>query len=484
MKRVATKVVLILLAVLLGFTTLALYHSPSPRHLQSFPSFPQFSPWKHEVVWKSYGEEASDPNGNGNANLDERTSDSDYKILKPDFLESVPKFFQEQLLNVLPLQSFYGLESRTIFRPQYARFLKALLDYTNYHKSLKTAPLGRTLTWQCSMSEYCGGLGDRLRGVAYTLLLSIFSRRRLIVFWEGENEGSYLRPHLVDWTDDAAYQLLRNDERASTSDSFSQPHVFKFQVVMEKSGKITNDVSSADMHYYQNVIGSNFTHVVLSTNLEPSSLLDSTRNGDQDWIRDGLHWTGLSHLHPRQLDEVVGIIFRYLFRLDEKVLREVQKASEVLGLHLYPYTALHLRTGFAAMDHHEELIRHPKLQQNVSEWHSSLRCAVATADWAVGNGSLVFLATDSNVVKSVAVVRYGPRIRTLSNVLIHVDKLDKRVHTPDPSEKEGVLVVWVEFLLLMRAKVLVMGESGFAWTASILAGMHSNQTINTKHCSH
>lgn len=233
------------------------------------------------------------------------------------------------------------------------------------------------------------------------------------------------------------------------------------------------------MKYYQQVIGSNSTNVIITTNMEPSSLLDPQRNGDQEWIRSGLMWMGLSHLTPAELDDVVGLIFRFLFRLDSKVLEEVQVALGVLGLQDSPYTALHLRTGFAGMAH-QELERHPKLMHDISDWHSGLQCALDAADRAAAGDTgrgLVFLATDSNLVKDLAVSKYGNRVRTLRNSLIHVDRLVKQRHVATTDEAEGVVVVWVELLLLARAEVLVRGESGYSWTSGLLCGLNNNRTI-------
>ena len=260
--------------------------------------------------------------------------------------------------------------------------------------------------------------------------------------------------------------------------------MFKFQVILDSSGKIANDVSSQDMQYYQRVIGSNSTNVIITTNLEPSALLDPQRSGDQEWIRSGLVWTGLSHLTPAELDNVVGLVFRFLFRIDDKVLEEMQVALGVLGLQS-PYTALHLRTGFAGMAH-QELKRHPKLMHDTSDWHSGLQCALSVADKMTGdNGSgLVFLATDSNLVKDLATAKYGHRVHTLRNSLIHVDKVAKQSHVVSTDEAEGMVVVWVELLLLARAEVLVRGESGYSWTAGLLCGLNDNRTVLINHCTY
>lgn len=471
------------LAALLGFTCLSVLYFPSDNTQPWVNSTPHLlvtpSHLEAQVKWlEKQGDVQTFSLGDEGGGI--ITAPRNNQPL----LDTIPTFFQEQILNGLPyLWGHPGPGG--LFSPKYARFLQTLLDYTTYHNRLRDST-SRTLTWQCRAEEYCGGLGDRIRGVAYTLLLAMFSRRRLVIFWEDQPEAAYLGPHMIDWRDKVLFDILRQTDEADyhiETQSLS-PLIFKFYVIMDGSGKITNDVSIEDMDYYQRVIGSNLTHVVLSTNLEPSSLLDSERSGNQNWIRAGLSWSGLSHLTPTDLDDTVGVIFRYLFTLRSELWAEVQSAKAALGLlPPVPYVALHLRTGFAGMEHHAELVRHPKLEHNVSVWHSDLECAMRTADTYLGNDSVVFLATDSNLVKDLALARYGARIRTLRNSLVHLDKLGKNSTLQlSAAEKEGVLVVWVEFLLLAQAEVLVRRESGYSWIAGLISGMHGNRTVNARQC--
>ncbi len=483
------RVFLVLLAVLLGFTFLSLlqFHSdlpsdrlwldggrhPNLRVLLAPQTISMTRRRPGTMKWRRYG-------------VVEGTETVPAALLEEagehqPSLDSIPALFQEQIMSGLPLYCHPGEEG--LFKRRYSRFLHILQAYVDQHHAMKQLPSSRTLTWHCPPQGYCGGLGDRIRGVTYALLLAIFSRRQLIIFWEGPAEGAFLTPHMIDWRDEATYEFLRNEAagKKELPRNYEAPEMFSFKAVLQH-GEVVNDVSSSSMGYYQRIIGSNKTNIIVATNLEPSSLLDSERSGDQDWIRSGLHWSGLSHLTPKDVDDLVGLAFRYLFKLKDDVLDEMVSAQEVLGL-TDPYTALHLRTGFASMNRHEELMRHPKLQQNVSQWRSNIKCAVKAADALLGNSSVLYLATDSNMVKEMALVKYPHRFRTLKNSLVHVDLLGKGMGELGPGEEEeGVMAVWVELLLLAQAKVLVRGESGFSQTAGLLCGMHGNRTIDSKQC--
>lgn len=470
------------LAAVLGFTCLALFSSPlvsSPYERER--QFSALAPSRRRIFhrhglvdWKLFGRRSE-------ANQQQASSrDQDSSFAVSDRLEP----FEQLLLSGLPLKCHPGPEG--LIPEKYARFVQALSDYTVLHDFLGKSSSSRTLVWMCDASQYCGGLGDRVRGITYALLLAMFSRRRLVIYWEEAPEGEYVLPHLIYWRDNKMYRFLRGEV-----DPFERggPYRFQFHVTRDNyTDKDVNDVSFDNMAHYQRVIGSNSTnHVIISTNLEPSSLLDHHRNGgDQDWMRDGLQWTGLAHLSPRDLDDLVGLVFRYLFRIKDLVFDEMEIASEVLGVGFNePYVSFHIRTGFAGMDRDEELVRLPKLEHDEEVWEAAILCAVATANRVLGNNSLIYLATDSNLVKHRAVYNHRQRIRSLQNELVHIDKLKKNHQVQDAKVKEGILVVWVELLLMAQGSVLLRNESGFPKLAGLLCGLNSgsNVTINPFHCT-
>ena len=388
-------------------------------------------------------------------------------------LHNASHSFKEDLLSGIPLECPFGEDdSEIMLIPKtYERFLISLKKYATDHAAMRKSYPRRTLVWQCSVHQVCGGLGDRLMGITYSLLLAIFSRRNLVIVWGDKSEGSFLYPHMINWKDETV--------------DIDEPYFFRFFGTLIES-KLTTDASKEELEYYMKVIGdSEINNVVLSTNLQSSSLLDQERNGNNpDWLVDGLQQHGLSHLSPVELDEVMGVVIRYLFKLDDDLLMQMFAAMQVLGLGPSPYVALHVRTGFADMPYEEQL-NHPKLVKNESNWIMALHCAVKMADNLSGNNLTVFLATDSTLVKEIASSRYGTRVRTLNNHLIHVDKMVKTPHPLSAEEKEGQVVVWVEFLLLAQGKMSVRGESGFPWAAGLLCGLWtgSKNVINMDSCS-
>ena len=457
-------------------------------------------------------------------------TDRAFQKLARGQLKSVSREFQRKLETSWPLDCHPGEEG--LFPEKYERFAGALQDYADFHR--KTSPIfgmnktdqARILVWQCSVLDYCGGLADRMKGVTYALLLSLFSRRRLIVNWD----DTFLEPNLIDWTDDIVYRFLKsvdkyevgNGTSTQKSISDSDQHLSETNVdqnriddqnfiyyddsvadyargkIYDKLGRLSEypyqfrmfsiiggmgiDNSESDIIYTLSTIGGSSKYVLLSTNLEPCTVKDSYKNGNQEWIKDGLKWVGLDHLSMTEVDNIVGITMRYLFRLKSSLLEEVAAAGRTLALSGQLYTSLHTRTGFAGSSRLHETIKLPKFVRSKESWEAMLKCAVEKANSLHGPTSPIMLATDSRIVKHMAVSKYGGRFRTLDNSLLHVDKMDKFPHVLQGNELEGVIFTWVDMLLLAESHVQVGGTSGYIWVASLLCYPPSERRINAETC--
>ena len=79
------------------------------------------------------------------------------------------------------------------YRQQHIRWRKLLLE--GHVESI------RTLTWYCDF--WCGGLGDRVRGIGFSLMLAMVSNRMLLVQWrqpfEVHRQKNIFEPAAIDW---------------------------------------------------------------------------------------------------------------------------------------------------------------------------------------------------------------------------------------------------------------------------------------------
>ena len=75
----------------------------------------------------------------------------------------------------------------------------------------------RVLAWHCKLYG-CGGIGDHLRGVLSIFVVALFSRRRLVMYWEAPSENLYLRPNMINWDDKQAIDKIRQSKKNDTID--------------------------------------------------------------------------------------------------------------------------------------------------------------------------------------------------------------------------------------------------------------------------
>ena len=349
-------------------------------------------------------------------------------------------------LQLLPIKCFMGSDG--LFPSKYEKLLLSLAEYATFHS---TASDARQLIWKCGPDEgICGGLADRLRGIAYTLLLAVFSGRRLLLHWGMPNgEHIYLKPNLINWMTD----------ESSTEDVIA--------IV------IKDDMSGINIPTAMEAIGSNLTKVAIFSNLELEAVNKQVFR--PQWLTDGLGRTGLDNLTNDDINEIFGIAFRYLFQIRGDLFLKVNSATRQLGLDVHKYIGVHIRTGFVESETPEE--PHAKLVREVHQWEQILTCAVSIA-----NNGPIFLATDSKSVKMLAAKMYGSQYKTLRIKLVHTDGIDKSIG-PDMDESEGLLAAWVDFFLLAQSYVQVrtghdwIHASGFALGASHLCGLPRSQRI-------
>ena len=365
----------------------------------------------------------------------------------------------KEKLQILPITCFPGIEG--LFPPKYTKFLLALAEYATIHS--KTNNVCK-LIWKCGLGDLCGGLVDRLRGIAFTLLLAVLSRRKLLLYWGMPNgEQIYLKPNAINWIPES-------------SD------------VVDLAVYSAMDSAGTELDTAVNAIGQdNLTKVTLKTNLELEFINKQTNK--PQWLINGLKRTGLDTLSNKEINQLFGIAFRYLFVFRDDVIPKVNDAKHSMGLDVQKYVAVHVRTGFVGSNlEKSESANHRKCIRKKEQWEQMLNCAVHVANSTTGRNSSIFLATDSKLVKDLAAKKYGSRFKTLDVVLTHVDLIDKE-HGPSTAEHEGLMSAWVDFFLLAQSYAQVrtgsdwVWGSGFTLGSSHLCGLPSNWRFNgLKNC--
>ena len=378
---------------------------------------------------------------------------------------NLPSKLQLKMLSGFLLTCYPQKEG--IFPKVYRKFLSVLSKYADDNQSMSSSH--RTLVWQCPADEGCGGLADRFKGMVFAFLLAIFSNRRFVLDWHSP-ENIYFKPNVINWMDENLQKILRSP---NDIDCLPDGHVVKFHLY--EDSKYPFFVDSEDtVKTYFDLLAGNENIVVMVTNMD-IALISQYLRKTKNWISKGFEKAGLLNLVDHDLDDILGLVLRYLFQMNVELSNHLLKARKVLKLTGQPYVGVHLRSGFAGVKHAIEFA-HEKLISDKKKWDLILQCAVTTANKFLGNNSLIFLATDSDIIKEMAVSKYGMRFRTLSNYLVHVGTMDRK-KKPIKEEEEGILFMLVDLLLLAESYVHVRGYSGYGWVSGLLCGPLPNEHL-------
>ena len=395
-------------------------------------------------------------------------------------------------------------------------------------KQLKESPLGegvRTLTWACSQAK-CSGLGDQLFRIEYFLLLAIMSDRLFTVYWDEalERSAKYLIPNDIDWSYFDSTKGMCTDRNGVfsgkdcpkttyscnsmwgfgwTKDEFA--HFGDVLFGPEEHITITGDVKAYVMfinkEFYMNTgekITAGFEKLGLHSILEKESPNDTVSCGHNPVWYTMLHKLGAHHfmeipevssgkvIASEPWLQVSHVIFCYLFQFPQLLVTEVDQVSRSLGIDDKQYTAVHLRTGFKGMPYEESYVtrrihKNWKFFDDVYVWDGILAHTFELADTMLGSDSPVYLCTDTDVAKERYQKKYGERIKIADLSLTHSahsrSKCQQEIvesteeNTPEPSDAppsiydDPYVSMWIDFLLLSRAHVMVHGDSSFSVNA-------------------
>ena len=395
----------------------------------------------------------------------------DENILKPTSAETVigdggkDEFMNEYVAKIFGAAQLKCYSDREgITTKRHDTLLKALQDYSLQHGRENGS---RVLVWMCTTMDWCGGLADRVKGITYSLLLALFTRRQLLLTWNTA-EQQLLGQNALNWSTKA-----RNvQEYGLPLSMYSITQGYGIDKEPSLAKKVIEYINGPHKVVY------------FSTNLEPSALINRNKSFGIQWISRGLQAIGLANYTAGELDGLVGLAFRFLFVLDQGLVAKLRAVKQYLGLEGVRYIGVHIRTGFVGMVHQEDS-DHPKLLRLRGQWEAVLDCAVTMAARHLSSDGLLFLASDSVLVKHMALVRYGSRVRTQNVTLQHLDKLPKKPAVDKSREELERTVVegmWTDLLLLAESYILVTTDSGFGTLAGLLCELPHNRILHGLAC--
>ena len=364
----------------------------------------------------------------------------------------------------------------------WATFKRHLEAYSSFHhRQLLKLKSGdrtvRTLTWSCFRPVSCCGIGDQLYNIQQALVYAIVSGRVLSLYWNPTSRRTmrYLQPHEIDWT---YFNESLGMTKYHSNDQYRR-------------------VQTRTVEYYEPfyamLLSENHHHLTVNHELQVPFIRGIRMAMTSSIINETLVQFGITtqltdNFAGVPLEIFSGELLRYLFRFEKSVVDKAQQIERQLGLFDQPYLALHIRTGFLGMKQDEGFrFNSRKAFRNSTAWNKTIACSVKLTNKLFGMKQPIYLATDSDKVKELALTKHGQRIKTVNFTLQHV-ALTKLVKSKRPTKRDaleqsnklieqamndgkeveeidGYLATWVDFLLMARAPALVHSISGFSVTA-------------------
>ena len=417
---------------------------------------------------------------------------------------------------------------------RYSKFHKEKLNQLKYSHNGEGV---KTLTWACSQAK-CSGLGDQLYRIEYFFLLAMMSDRLFTIYWDDalERSAKYLIPNGIDWSFFDHNKGMCTDMdtvftgRSCAKQTFSRSSMWGFGWTknefshfgdvlfsQEQHITVTGDVTAYIMFinkdFYMDPgekIIAGFEKLGLNDILEEDTPNDTVSCGHDPLWFSILHKLGAHHLMEvpeissgkllvtEPWIQVSHVIFCYLFKFPQVLVSEVDTISRSLGIYNEKYIAVHLRTCFKGMPYEESyatrmIHKNWKCFDDERVWDGIMTHAFDLAETMLGPDAPVYLCTDTEVAKQRFQRIYGSRVKIANLTLEHSAHSRSQCEnqqenigdegtqkTPEvlPSIfKDPYVSMWIDFLILSKAQVMVHADSSFSINAAFVRPLsHFNQS--------
>lgn len=327
-------------------------------------------------------------------------------------------------------QSFsWTLASRN--RIRFKRLIDEYRSIVNITALEENPVFKKTLIYSCR--SFCGGWGDRLRGILSAYILALLSNRRFLIdmnFPCDIEKG--IQPHRVDWTYSSIFKQ-KNRTRLTINTMASWQSAYRTQ--------ITELIRSKDF------VRAWFTYddVVLSTNAD--YIVHALKNPFVS--KQVQHLFNQTSVARVTMENLFPFLYEFLFQPSVSVRRRV---DVILGAAMNrPLVCFHIRLGKNPSNQFDYAFRS---RENTSQ---VMMQYVDQHHWNQSE-PLIFVTSDSSEAIADVLHHYPTSSMTIVGPILHIDRFDRRTaRTCDGFEK-----VIADFYVLGECQSLFASRSGFS----------------------
>ena len=311
------------------------------------------------------------------------------------------------------------------YRRQHIRWRKLLLE-GNVEEI-------RTLTWYCD--SWCGGLGDRVRGIGFSLMLAMISNRLLLVQWRQpfdlERQNNIFEPAAIDWNLDQAL--------ADKLTMLSTASVSLMMTGISKSQK-ANLIEKY-------ITGLKYRHVRIKTNTVFNGFVGMHQLLTTKTL-ENKRYKMLMNLDvsktPLLSDSIQSVFDRYLFKFSPFVLEKAEQIMKEMNMsNVRQYVVVNIRSGFLGTHNEGDYFA-----VHFQQWEAMLDRGVNKSE-ELGFDVPVVLCCDSKIVKSWTNAHYNGRVLSIPRKPVHVD------HINDTDKLKVETETAAEVVIMSRADFMI-----------------------------
>lgn len=304
-----------------------------------------------------------------------------------------------------------------------------LLNLTKFQPN---SSLNKTIIYSCQ--SFCGGWGDRLRGILSVYILSLLTNRHFMIDMSYPCDISkVVQPNLVNWTYIKPTTINRTRLNINTMRSWQR--------------SLANGISDTVKTKNFPEVWSSYDDIYITTNSDYMSL--ALRNPYMlNKTRDLL---GKISVSQTIMQTLFALLFELLFKPSISVHQRVDSIlSASYNRHLI---CLHIRIGKNPTNPLDYAFTS---RRNITETMLDF-----TDKYLVNkSSSVVFITSDSGQAVSDILRHYPNSSMTIVGPILHIDRFDRRSSTVC----DGFIKVLSDFYLLGECQSSFLTHSGFsAW---------------------
>lgn len=298
--------------------------------------------------------------------------------------------------------------------------------------ALQTMSLSnKTMIYSCR--SFCGGWGDRLRGILSVYVLALLTDRRFLIDMTYPCDLlQVVQPNAVNWTwTEPSRQANRSQLIINTMASWRAAYQVEI-ATMIKSKDIVKDWS-------------NYDDIFLSTNRD--YMTPALRNPHL-YNRTRRLFAALP-MSQASLTGLFALLFELLFQPSLAVRQRVD-------------------TILAASNRHELICLHVRVGKNptnpfdhaFTERANTTSAMIQFVDLNLTNATspLIFITSDNGQAVSDVLHRYPNSSMTIVGPILHIDRFDRR----STVVRDGFVKVLADFYLLGECQISLLSASGFS----------------------